>query len=232
MLIKCYKRTNITGGPPCTTPKATKASRVRGRTFQLPRRGMPPPLIASLRCILRSLVKSPRGVSLWNHRTCKFILTVWLVEVGIYHSKCFFSPSPMGEGFPSNQDIFGSWIRGIPTTWFCFDFHPHLGSRIVTNQCFLKTWNLSKSRTNMFAAEFWKFCVWRTWIFGASSVAGEVSNNPLRPQWDQGHLCVLLAQPMPCQAWACRGPCRACQRRRFPPATGHGSTWGGGGFWL
>ena len=59
MLIKCCKQTNITGGPPCTTPKATKASRVRGRTFQLPQRGAPPPLIASLRCILRSLVKSP-----------------------------------------------------------------------------------------------------------------------------------------------------------------------------
>ena len=111
MLIKCCKQTNITGGPPCTTPKATKASRVRGRTFQLPQRGAPPPLIASLRCILRSLVKSPRGVSLWNHRTCKFILTVWLVEVGIYHSKCVFFPSPMGQGFPSNQNIFGSWIR-------------------------------------------------------------------------------------------------------------------------
>lgn len=36
MLIKCYKRTNITGGPPCTTPKATKASRVRGGHFSSP----------------------------------------------------------------------------------------------------------------------------------------------------------------------------------------------------
>ena len=111
MLIKCCKQTNITGGPPCTTPKATKASGSGGGHFSSPQRGAPPPLIASLRCILRSLVKSPRGVSLWNHRTCKFILTVWLVEVGIYHSKCVFFPSPMGQGFPSNQNIFGSWIR-------------------------------------------------------------------------------------------------------------------------
>ena len=112
MLIKCCKQTNITGGPPCTTPKATKASRVRGRTFQLPQRGAPPPLIASLRCILRSLVKSPRGVSLWNHRTCKFILTVWLVEVGIYHSKCEFPLVRWGKDFLQTRTSLGLGFVG------------------------------------------------------------------------------------------------------------------------